>query len=146
MNETHATLLPGGVRLHVAPGRFPVFAALGAAGVAAAFGVRLLHLDRLGFPLCMFKALTGIPCMTCGSTRALGLLAYGDAVAAFAMNPLVAASAAVLSLLAVADLAGYASRGRVLSFSASPGAARALRILVPVALLLNWIYLIAAGR
>jgi hypothetical protein len=146
VSEAHATSLPGGVRLHAAPGGFPVFAAFGAAGVAAAFAVRLLHLDRLGFSLCMFKALTGIPCMTCGTTRTLGLLAHGDAAGAFAMNPLVAAAAAILAVLAVADLAGYAARGRVLSFSASPGAARALRIMVPVALLVNWIYLIAAGR
>jgi hypothetical protein len=39
-------------------------------------------------PSCVLKGITRIPCPTCGSTRALVLLAHGELVAALAMNPL----------------------------------------------------------
>jgi hypothetical protein len=39
-------------------------------------------------PDCVFKALTGIPCLTCGSTRSVVHLSHGDILSAFALNPL----------------------------------------------------------
>jgi Flp pilus assembly pilin Flp len=52
-------------------------------------------------PSCVFKALTGLPCPTCGSTRSITHLSHGDFSSAFVMNPLmvVAVGAALLSLL-----------------------------------------------
>jgi hypothetical protein len=40
-----------------------------------------------GVSLCPVKAATGVPCPTCGSTRAVMAAAHGDLVAAFAYNP-----------------------------------------------------------
>ena len=48
-------------------------------------------------PRCTFRALTGLPCPTCGSTRALLALAGGHPVEAFLWNPLVVALAAAFA-------------------------------------------------
>src|SRR6201988_4069648 len=40
------------------------------------------------FPPCMFRALTGLTCPGCGSTRALHQILHGHFVAAFMLNPL----------------------------------------------------------
>jgi hypothetical protein len=40
------------------------------------------------FPICPFRALTGLQCPGCGSTRGLYRLLHGDVVAAFELNPL----------------------------------------------------------
>ena len=40
------------------------------------------------FPLCPFRALTGLNCPGCGSTRCLHQLLHGDIVSAFKLNPL----------------------------------------------------------
>jgi hypothetical protein len=56
-------------------------------GVSAAAAVSLLGLDRLPLSLCALKVVTGIPCPTCGTTRALACLAHLDLAGAFAMKP-----------------------------------------------------------
>ena len=40
-------------------------------------------------PDCVFKGLTGIPCLTCGSTRSVVHLSHGAILSAFGMNPLM---------------------------------------------------------
>jgi hypothetical protein len=40
------------------------------------------------FPPCMFRALTGLTCPGCGSTRAMHQILHGHFVAAFMLNPL----------------------------------------------------------
>jgi hypothetical protein len=62
---------------------------------AAAAGAVLLWplLPRLAglLPGCPFKRLTGLPCLSCGTTRAALSLLRGDFSAAFHFNPLSAA-------------------------------------------------------
>jgi hypothetical protein len=65
-----------------------------AAGFAA---VAVLHYARLPdercFSICQFRRLTGLPCPTCGVTRALAMLAKGEwrcAIAYHPLSPLVA--------------------------------------------------------
>lgn len=55
---------------------------------------------RTGQPisLCLFRRLTGWPCLTCGSTRAVLGLLRGDVVGALAANPLVVAVGALATL------------------------------------------------
>src|SRR5262249_3662434 len=45
-------------------------------------------------PDCPFHALTGLPCLACGTTRVALLLAAGDPMSAFLMNPLAAVALA----------------------------------------------------
>jgi hypothetical protein len=49
-----------------------------------------------GFGTCIFKKIAGIPCPSCGSTRAMLLLARGDVYGSLMMNPLAMLSAAIM--------------------------------------------------
>ncbi len=123
----------------------PLGAIFGAVGALAGAAVEVLGLDRLPFAVCYMKALTGIPCPSCGSTRALACLARLDPAGAFAMNPLAAGGAVLIALWAAADLL-LLPRGRALSVELRPEAARALRLAAPLLLAATWAYLVAAGR
>jgi hypothetical protein len=120
-------------------------AILAACALVAIGTIAVLHLDRLPFSLCVFKAVTGLPCMTCGTTRALARLARLDLAGALSMNPLVTLATLTLLPWAAADLA-LLPRGRVLSLELSPAAARVARIAAVAAVLANWAWLVAAGR
>jgi hypothetical protein len=76
--------------------------------------------DDGGFVLCVFRNLTGLPCMGCGLTRSFCALAKGEAVRAFAfhpLGPLVFAVACVYWLRGIAFFAG--SRAAVAGFDAA---------------------------
>ncbi|MFI5006312.1 MAG: DUF2752 domain-containing protein [Solirubrobacterales bacterium] len=133
------------LRVSAPLGRLPLGAIFGGISVLGAAMVALFHLDRLPFSVCYLKALTGIPCPTCGSTRAVGCLAHGDLPGALAMNPLATAAFLALVPWALCDLA-LLTRGRALGLSVSPRAGHVLRIALVVAVVANWAYLIAAGR
>jgi len=123
----------------------PLMALFG--GVALVLGAvaSLIHLDAWGVPLCVFKATTGYPCMTCGGTRAIVRLAHLDVAGALTMNPMVGLALLLLVPWALAD-AALALRGQALVLDLGPRLRRLLPwILVPV-VLVNWAYLIAVGR
>jgi hypothetical protein len=117
----------------------------GGIGLLAAAAVSLLHLDRLPLTLCVFKGLTGLPCPTCGSTRALGRLFALDLAGAVATNPFVTLVAVVIAAWAIADLVLLPSR-RALEISVSPRLGLVLRVGALALFLANWVYLMAAGR
>lgn len=133
------------VRFAARPGGFPLGLVLGGAGVVGAAVVALLRLDHLGITFCALKLVTGLPCPTCGGTRAVGLLAHLDVPGALAMNPLVTLGALLAVPWFLADLVLVFQR-RSLDVSVSPGVARALRIGAVVAFFANWAYLVVAGR
>jgi len=123
----------------------PLGAIFGGIGLLAAAAVGLLRLDRIPLTLCVFKALTGLPCPTCGSTRALGRLFALDFAGALAMNPFTALVAVLVAGWAVADLA-LLPRRRALDLEVPKRLGFALRVGALVLFLANWVYLIAAGR
>lgn len=136
---------PGAVRVAAVAGAPPLGAIFGGIGVVAAGAIGLLGLDRIPFAFCVFKGLTGWPCPTCGSTRAVGQLFGLDLAGALAMNPLTTVVAVVIAAWALADLV-LLPRRRSLRVGLSPTAARWFRLAALVVFLANWIYLLAAGR
>lgn len=125
--------------------RTPVWGVIAAATAVAGGAIAFLGLDNLPWTMCMFKAMTGRPCITCGATRALGRLGIFDLHGAWMMNPL--ATAALLSLLAWGSLELFlAARGRGLQLDVSPRESAAIWFGAAVLLLVNWAYLIQAGR
>ncbi len=59
---------------------------------------------RASTPVCSFRARTGLPCVGCGGTRALALMARGRLIAAWRVNPLGAFTGLAGWLLVVAGL------------------------------------------
>ncbi len=61
---------------------------------------------------CPFLALTGIPCPTCGMTRAIRLALHGDFAGATRMHPLWFVVAPTLVATGGEELAGHRREGR----------------------------------
>jgi hypothetical protein len=94
-------------------------------------------------PSCVFKGITGIPCPTCGSTRAAIFLSRGDVAAALTMNPLATLGfiAAVLYFFySIVTLIFDLPR---ISFTLREPEKQAVRVAAIMLLLVQWIYLIA---
>jgi hypothetical protein len=94
---------------------------------------------------CIFRVTTGVPCPTCGATRATLALASGEVGLAFRYNPLV--SAAWLLLPAVL-LGAVVFRPRWCSVSpaARRWTVRGALLVLAVAGLANWIYVVGNLR
>ena len=125
----------------MAPGRQLAFLWGGAALFCAA-AVPFARDLAAGAPACAFRAITGVPCPTCGGTRALLALARLDLGAALAWNPLVTLLVAVFFLGGLVALV-RALRGQGIPDGAPPrwaGGAAGL------ALAANWAFVILEGR
>jgi len=133
------------LRVEARAGGLPLGLIFGGSGLLGAVLVALLHLDHLGMTMCALKLITGIPCPTCGGTRAVGLLTRLDVPGALAMNPLVALGALLVVPWFLADLL-LVFRRRALDVSVTPAVARLLRVGVVAALGANWLYLVLVGR
>lgn len=127
------------------PREFPFFAVTAGVAASGIAAVSLLGLDRLSFGICLFKLATGLPCLSCGTTRALGHLAHGDLAGAVVMNPLFATGALLLLALGVAEAALRVS-GRGLRLAFSDAQARNAWIALAVFAIGNWAWLVADGR
>lgn len=124
----------------------PALAILGGGLLAA---LALLPLDALA-PLagtCSFRDLTGYPCATCGTTRAVLALGHGRLLAALRFNPLV--TLALCALCAYAPVAAYvwfARRRRPRIGLAGRIARVAAVCAVIAAVAAQWIFLVIDGR
>jgi len=127
------------------PGASPLGAIFAAIGLAGGAVIGWLHLDHVPVTFCSLKAMTGIPCFSCGATRAFGRLFALDLAGALAMNPLVTLGALSVAVWGAADLI-VLPWGRALRVEVPPGLARVLRMGAVVAVVLNWIFLVVDGR
>ena len=90
--------------------------------------------------LCLFRRVTDTPCPTCGGTRATLAMLTGRPLAAFTLNPLVAAALLLGAAWIVASLARRRPVAKDLLHD------RRAWALGAIALAANWTYLLAAGR
>lgn len=97
-------------------------------------------------PRCPLKMLTGVPCFTCGGTRALQALLDGRAAEALRLQPLLTLlAAAAVAWVVYAVVGPLCHLPRVRARPLRRG--RILLVAAAVALVLaNWAYLIADGR
>jgi len=98
-------------------------------------------------PRCTFRSLTGLPCITCGATRAAIQFFHGHFGASLSYNPLAFLAFCgliVFDLYALVVVMCRAPRLRVENFSqAEKFAARSIAIAFMAA---NWLYLLTLGR
>jgi hypothetical protein len=94
-------------------------------------------------PGCPLRMLTGVPCPTCGSTRAGLALVRGDIPGALHFNPLVTV-AGIAFLLGGVLAPIWVGLGRKLP-DLPDRWPLGLRIAVPAAIVANWIWLLASG-
>jgi len=98
----------------------------------------------LPWPHCIFLAVTGHPCVTCGATRSAIAFFHADFWSAWKWNPLVSLFLSGLSIFdayAFAILVVGAPRLRIVQFT--PLEKRFTRLLAVILLLSNWIYLLS---
>ena len=97
-------------------------------------------------PRCLLKTWTGVPCCTCGATRALKALLHGHVAAALRLQPLVS----VLAMAAILWM-GYACAGALLGVprvrvQITRREKTGLLVLAAVVVGANWVYLVLDGR
>jgi hypothetical protein len=91
--------------------------------------------------LCVFRAVTGVPCPTCGATRATLALASGEVGLAFRYNPLISAAWLLLPAVLLGG-AVFRPRWHSLSPAVRRWAARGVVLVLVVAGMANWVYVI----
>lgn len=92
----------------------------------------------ISFTTCILKHVTGIPCPFCGGTRAAWTLLHGDVIGAVVMNPL--ATALCILVPPIYLLQHFILKRRI---DVIP---RIAWIILITLLIVNWAYLIHAGR
>lgn len=72
--------------------------------------------DGAGIPVCLFRAMTGLPCPGCGLTRALSSLIQGHPAAAFSYHPFAFIVLPLFLMLAAHNFLPVAARQRLQAF------------------------------
>jgi hypothetical protein len=98
---------------------------------------------RLPWPGCIFHAVTGLPCLTCGGTRCAIALAHGNFLRAFSSNPLIFSAAVFAGLFNIYAAVVLTARLPRLRLPPLPqNMARWLRSAGLLVLAGNWLYLV----
>jgi len=97
------------------------------------------------FLVCPFHALTGLPCPTCGTTRALAALSGGRLAAALAWNPLAAVAAVSCFLAGAASTARRVAGLPAFTLETTSKERTSVRVAAVMVVGANWAYLVARG-
>lgn len=116
---------------------------LGALGVLAV--VPWLESLAALVPGCGWRALTGLPCPTCGSTRAALALSDGNVAGALAHNPLAVAGLALFVIGGVGAGLAALTRAPLPRGIHRPGG-RTVAVGLAVLVVLQWAYLLWRGE
>jgi hypothetical protein len=105
-------------------------------------------LKTIGLPpiACAFKSITGLPCLTCGATRALLALVHGAWRESLLLNPLVVPAVALGCLYAPYALTVSVFQRPRLRFELNAHDWRVARVVTAAGALGVWAYLITVGR
>ena len=110
-------------------------------GSILAMGGTIVVLHLCGIMLCPLKRFMGLPCFTCGSTRALFALAHGELKNAFLLQPLIVSLVLILAPIAVGCLYVAWTQKRLPCLLLSSAEKIILFIAILSLTLLNWVYL-----
>ncbi len=101
---------------------------------------------KLPWPICLFHALTGHPCLTCGATRSAVAFFHARFFAAFQWNPLAFVFYCALSIFNLYALAVIVMRWpRLRIAQLSAGERKFIRVSIISLFALNWAYLLIAN-
>jgi hypothetical protein len=118
---------------------------LGVSSVGLVLAASWLAL-KLPWPICLFHALTGRPCLTCGATRSAIAFFHGHLLTALKWNPLAFLCYCALSLFNVYAFATVVMRTpRLRVAQVNPGERKFVRGSIIALLALNWAYLLLAN-
>lgn len=115
-------------------------------GSISLIGGLILLCQACGIMLCPLRRYTGIPCFTCGSTRAVLALISGDLQTAFLTQPLIISLLCCMAPIALFSLCTALLQKRLFLVSLSRTEKRVLFSVLTAATLLNWIYLLYMSR
>jgi hypothetical protein len=90
-------------------------------------------------PSCTFRELTGLPCPTCGASRALVYLSQGDILSSVAMNPLI--SLCLIASLLYFAYSLFTLKGARISLVLTKTDKNIVRASVLFMVLVNWCFL-----
>jgi len=107
----------------------------------ALLAARLGHIASMA-PSCAFEGLLGVPCPTCGSTRAVVHLSHGEVASAFAMNPAVTLVIVFAVLFLFYSLIALMFDFRRIGFIMTEREKNTVRIAAVLLLLAQWGWLI----
>ncbi len=126
------------------PGHIPLGALVMLPMFLMPIGGWLVEQGWVNFGKCAMKSTFGIPCMTCGSTRATLRLLHGDVLGAIAYQPMMMAVYLLVVLWGLTSLVLFAQNKRV-KIRLSRTEDRIFKAVLIVVPLVNWAYLIAMG-
>jgi hypothetical protein len=100
----------------------------------------------LPWPACVFKGVTGWPCLTCGGTRAVRALLALDPASAWRLNPFVTAVLSGWAAYAVYGTGAVAGAWPRVKVSLASRECTVLRMGAAVCAAAAWIFLVVDGR
>ncbi len=121
--------------------RSPVHVVWGAIAILTIVAARIFSGLLPLAPPCIFRTITGIPCLTCGGSHCVVALSHINPLASFLYNPLIMISCIGLILFSLGYAFAIIFRRRF-SLALSKTEKRIIRIAIVLLMGANWAYLI----
>ena len=119
---------------------FAVVAACAVSGAMLLYGVGLPPLG------CVFKAVTGVPCLTCGVGRSLVCLSHADVLCAVRLNPLAPAGVLAAAVYGLYAGAAWLAGPKRLRARVTAREFLLLRYAAASVTFATWVWLVVDGR